>query len=78
MVEKYLAKGLICPSYSPFSSLFLLVKKKYGSFCMCVDYHALYKITIKHCCPMPQIDNFLDALVGAIVFSKVDLKSGYH
>ena len=78
VVDEYLSKGLIRPSFSPFASLVLLVKKKDGSFRMCVDYRTLNKITIKHRYPMPSIDDLLDALGGATVYSKIDLKSGYH
>ncbi|MCO5550081.1 hypothetical protein L7F22_003560 [Adiantum nelumboides] len=77
-LDEYLNKGLIRPSFSPFAAPVLLVKKKNGTFRMCIDYRALNKITIKHRYPMPRIDDLLDALGGAIVFSKIDLKSGYH
>ena len=78
VVDEYLRKGLIRPSFSPFAAPILLVKKKYGSFQMCIDYRALNKITVKHRYPMPCIDDLLDALGGACIFSKIDLKSGYH
>ena len=78
VVDENLSKGLIYPTYSPFAWPVLLVKKKDGSFRMCVDYRALNKITIKHRYPMPRVDDLLDALGGATIFSKIDLKSGYH
>ncbi|GKC32604.1 putative reverse transcriptase domain-containing protein [Tanacetum coccineum] len=56
----------------------LFVKKKDGSFCMCIDYKELNKITIKNHYPLPRIDDLFDQLQGACYFSKIDLRSGYH
>ncbi|GKE81671.1 putative reverse transcriptase domain-containing protein, partial [Tanacetum coccineum] len=71
-------KGFIRPSHSPWGAPMLFVKKKDGSFRMCIDYRELNKITIKNHYPLPRIDDLFDQLQGACYFSKIDLWSGYH
>ena len=77
-IEELLEKGFIRPSVSPWGAPVLFVKKKDGSLRLCIDYHQLNKVTIKNKYPLPRIDDLLDQLVGASVFSKIDLRSGYH
>jgi hypothetical protein len=76
--QELLDKGFICPSISPWGASVLFVKKNDGSMRMCINYLELNKVTIKNRYPLPRIDDLLDQLQGAQVFSKVDLCSGYH
>ncbi|GAU21767.1 hypothetical protein TSUD_328920 [Trifolium subterraneum] len=77
-VQKLLSNGWIQPSNSPYSSPVLLLKKKDGSWRMCVDYRALNALTIKDRFPLPTVDELLDELGSARVFSKLDLTFGFH
>ncbi|GJZ81813.1 putative reverse transcriptase domain-containing protein [Tanacetum coccineum] len=71
-------KGFIRPSSSPWGASVLFVKKKDGSFRMCIDYRELNKLTVKNRYPLPRIDDLFDQLQGSRVYSKIDLRSGYH
>nr|GEU57798.1 putative reverse transcriptase domain-containing protein [Tanacetum cinerariifolium] len=71
-------KGFIRPSSSPWGASVLFVKKKDGSFQMCIDYRELNKLTVKNRYPLPRIDDLFDQLQGSSVYSKIDLRSGYH
>ncbi|GJT67829.1 putative reverse transcriptase domain-containing protein [Tanacetum coccineum] len=71
-------KGFIRPSSSPWGAPVLFVKKKDGSFRMCIDYRKLNKLTIKNRYPLPRIDDLFDQLQGSSVYSKIELRSGYH
>nr|GEY53344.1 putative reverse transcriptase domain-containing protein [Tanacetum cinerariifolium] len=71
-------KGSIRPSSSPWGAPVLFVKKKDGSFRMCIDYPELNKLTVNNCYPLPRIDDLFDQLQGSSVYSKIDLRSSYH
>ncbi|KAI3776195.1 hypothetical protein L1987_45967 [Smallanthus sonchifolius] len=71
-------KGFIRPSSSPWGAPVMFVKKKDGTFRMCIDYRELNKVTIKNRYPLPRIDDLFDQLQGSSFYSKIDLRSGYH
>jgi transposase InsO family protein len=77
-LDRLLRNGSIEPSVSPYGAPVIFVKKKDGSLRMCIDYRALNKITIKNRFPIPLIDDLLDRLHGAKIFSKIDLRWGYN
>ncbi|KAA0043118.1 ty3-gypsy retrotransposon protein [Cucumis melo var. makuwa] len=77
-LQELLYKGFIRPSVSPWGAPVLFVKKKDGSMRLCIDYGELNKVTVKNKYPLPRINDMFDQLQGATVFSKIDLRSGYH
>jgi hypothetical protein len=73
-----LKKGYICPSVSPWGAPILFVKKKDGTLRLCIDFRQLNKAIVKNKYPLPRIDDLFDQLRGENIFSKIDLRSGYH
>jgi hypothetical protein len=77
-IDELLEKGYIRPNTSPWVALVLFVEKKDGTKRMCIDYRSMNEVTIKNKYPLPRIKDLFDQLRGASVFSKIDLRSGYH
>ncbi|KAJ0717250.1 putative nucleotidyltransferase, Ribonuclease H [Helianthus annuus] len=77
-LQELLEKGFIRPSSLPWGAPVLFVKKKDGTFRMCIDYRELNKVTVKNRYPLPRINDLLDQLQGSSYYSKIDLRSGYH
>jgi hypothetical protein len=77
-IKELLEKGFIHPRSSLWGAPVIFVLKKDGTQRLCVDYHALNEVTIKNKYSLPRIDDLFGQLCGACVFSKIDLRSGYH
>jgi hypothetical protein len=77
-IDELSEKGNIRPSTSPWAAPALFMEKKDGTRRMCIDYRALNEVIIKNKYPLPRIEDLFDQLRGAGVFSKIDLRSGYH
>ena len=77
-LQELVDKGFIRPSMSPWGAPVLFVKKKDSTMRLCIDYRKLNQVTVKNKYMLPGIDDLFDQLRGAYVFSKIDLRSGYH
>jgi hypothetical protein len=77
-IKELLEKGFVRPSSSPWGAPVIFVPKKNGTQRLCVDYHTLNEVTINNKYPLPRIDDLLDQLHGACMFSKIDLQSGNY
>ncbi|GJW82654.1 hypothetical protein Tco_0155799 [Tanacetum coccineum] len=77
-LQELFDKGFIRPNSSPWGAPVLFVKKKDGSSQMCIDYYELNKLIVKNRYPLSRIDDLFDQLQGSRVYSKIDLRSGYH
>jgi hypothetical protein len=77
-IDELSERGYIRPSTSPWAAHVLFVEKKDGTRRMCIDYRALNEVTIKNKYRLPRIEDLFDQLRGASMFSKIDLRLGYH
>lgn len=77
-LDELIHQGFIRPSQSPWGAPVLFAAKKDGSMRLCIDYRALNKLTVKNSYPIPRIDDIFDQLKGSKIFSKIDLRWGYH
>ncbi|GJX98348.1 putative reverse transcriptase domain-containing protein, partial [Tanacetum coccineum] len=77
-LQELVDQGFIRTSTSPWGAPVLFVKKKDGSFRMCIDYQELNKLIVQNHYPLPRIDDLFDQLQGSSIYSKIDLRSGYH
>ena len=77
-IKEFLELGLLRPSSNPYASLVIMVKKKDGTLRMCIDFRALNKNTVENRYPIPKIYELMNELHQAKLFSKIDLRSGYH
>ena len=77
-LQELLDKGVIRPSTSPWGAPVLLATKKDKTLRLCIDYRQLNRVVIKNTYPLPRIDDLFDQLRGARVYSKIDLRTGYH
>ena len=77
-LEDLIEKGFIRPSSLPWGAPVLFVKKKDGTMLLCIDYRWINNVTVNDMYPLPKIDELLDQLYEASLFSKIDLASGYH
>jgi hypothetical protein len=76
--KELMKKGYMLSSVSPWGAPVLFVRKKYGTLRLCIDFRKVNKVTVKNKYPLPMIDDLFDQLKDAKIFSKIDLRSGYH
>ena len=77
-IQEFLDKGFVRPSTSTLGALVLFSKKKDKTLRLCIDCRQLNRVTIKNRYPLSRIDDLFDQLRGALVYSKIDLRTGYH